>query len=133
MSGSQSNLVLKFPFMVSFSFNISYNYVEISHINLFFLCFLYVILVVKSFIFIGQLRFLPISVNNDALLFFFHVENVLHFIFKQVWHIWEEDPKSKKHPNIVHFVIGGSYYHLSLLIFAIVQVPLNVCEWFKEY
>lgn len=34
--------------------------------------------------------------------------------------------------NLIHFVNGGGYFCFSLM-FCIVQVPLNVCEWFKDY
>lgn len=66
---------------------------------------------------------------------FFYTENILHVILKQVWHIWEEDPESKNHLSIIHFILARvyiGYYHFNLMS-CTVQVPLNVCEWFKDY
>lgn len=67
-----------------------------------------------------------------ALSFF--AENFFHTISQQIWFIWEEGSQSKV-TVIFYFLFFLSLDNFHEIGWDILcgQVPLNVCEWFKDY
>lgn len=71
------------------------------------------------------------SLSNFAV---FHAENFVPAFSQQIWFIWKEGSQSK-YVELIGPMQGTTSMKLEfiLCVCACVQVPLNVCGWYKDY
>lgn len=112
-----------FLFIVLFNFNFYYNYVEISMPYFSFS---------GPFVLFCQLTFLLISQKNDVILF--STQKTSFMLFLNKFDIFEKKILKVRTIWMLYILsLLERYHHFSLIMSCIVQVPLNVCEWFKDY
>lgn len=95
-----------------------------------FLCQPFLFLVPLYFTF-HELTFLPILANNDVLLFCTQKTSFMLFLNK--FDIFEKKILKVRTIWIYCTFLLESLSPFQSLTFCIVQVPLSVCEWFKDY